>query len=210
MNDAPSLEQLYDNLEEAGVETFACPLSNFKALAQPEGFLGVNPRKVESVGEERTILIHEEGHFATGSFYAHDSPYTVREHQETIASRYGFKKYFPLSAILAAMDEGYLETWQLAEHFDLPESYILELLAYYTQAQGVDFEKARAERRRAIELAADPLTEHTRARLLACAVQPATLDFTEAEAQRYLTGIEMFLARMAQRQKQEQEQDLFP
>ena len=42
-------------------------------------YLCIDPKKVESIEHEREILIPEEGHFATNTFYQLDSPYTVRE-----------------------------------------------------------------------------------------------------------------------------------
>ena len=106
MNAAVDINMLYENLDDMGVEVFSCPLSRFEALSEPDGYLGINPAKVESTEHEREILIHEEGHFATNTFYQLDSPYTVREHQENIAVRYGFKKYYSVEKLLSLMQDG--------------------------------------------------------------------------------------------------------
>ena len=91
---------------------------------------------IESGAEEQAILLHEEGHFATGAFYTVQSPYTIRQKQENIANRYIYKRYFPPQRLQAAMAAGLREPWQLAEYFDLPEAMIREMLDYY-QAQGL-------------------------------------------------------------------------
>ena len=39
-----------------------------------------------------------------------------------------------------------IESWQLAEYFGMPQAYIEEMLAYYVESRGVDFERERARR----------------------------------------------------------------
>lgn len=169
MSAAVDINVLYENLEEMGVEVFDCPLSQFSAVAEPAGYLGLNPSQISSVEQEREILIHEEGHFATNTFYQLDSPYTVRQHQENLAARHGIKKYFSVEKLLSLMEQGYTESWQLAEQLGVRPAYIQEMLDYYTQAQGVNFSWELKKRRRAREtqeaLEADPLTEATRLEL---------------------------------------------
>lgn len=111
MSAAVDINVLYENLEEMGVEVFDCPLSQFSAVAEPAGYLGLNPSQISSVEQEREILIHEEGHFATNTFYQLDSPYTVRQHQENLAARHGIKKYFSVEKLLSLMEQGYTESW---------------------------------------------------------------------------------------------------
>ena len=70
------LETLYETLEAQGVDVFSCPLGSLKAVAEPSGYLGLNQQHLAGAAEERAVLIHEEGHFATGTFYQLDSPFT--------------------------------------------------------------------------------------------------------------------------------------
>lgn len=136
---ATAIERACVRLEEMGVEVMVCPFSRFAALVLPDGFLGVNPRQLGSGAEQHAMLLHEEGHFATGTFYQLDSPYTLRQRQENRADRYVFEKYFPPESLRRAMQAGYTEPWQLAEYFDLPQPYIEQLLRYYAEARGIDF-----------------------------------------------------------------------
>lgn len=161
MRAAVDIETLYEDLDELGVDVFSCPLSKFEAMAEPEGYLGVDYSKIQSEAQEREILIHEEGHFATNTFYTYDSPFTIRQHQENIAIRHGYKKYYSLEKLLAAMEEGYTEVWDLAEHFGVSQEYVREMLAYYTGACGVDFAKELAIRHRDRALAEDPIAPET-------------------------------------------------
>ena len=134
--DTAALRACYARLEAMGVDVFTCPMQNHKALCAPDGGLAVNPAASGSGAEEQAILLHEEGHFATGAFYTVQSPYTIRQKQENIANRYIYKRYFPPQRLQAAMAAGLREPWQLAEYFDLPEAMIREMLDYY-QAQGL-------------------------------------------------------------------------
>lgn len=139
MNHAVDLVTLYNNLEQTGVNVVSLPMETYDALSSPRGYLAINPMRVRTEAHEREILIHEEGHFSTGTFYEIDSPYTVREHQEAVACRYGFKKYFPLDTLLDLMEEGYTEPWDLADQLGVSEKFVRDMLVYYTQARGVDF-----------------------------------------------------------------------
>ena len=134
--DTAALRACYARLEAMGVDVFTCPMQNHKALCSPDGALALNPAAIESGAEEQAILLHEEGHFATGAFYTVQSPYTIRQKQENIANRYIYKRYFPPQRLQSAMAAGLREPWQLAEYFDLPEAMIREMLDYY-QAQGL-------------------------------------------------------------------------
>lgn len=133
------LDTLYENLDAAGVDVFSCPMRGSKALAAPCGSLAIDARRVSGEAEEREILIHEEGHFATGAFYTRCTPYVWRCHLEALARRYGYRKYFPLRQLLDLMEGGASEPWQLADALGVSEAYIRGLLDYYTEACGVDF-----------------------------------------------------------------------
>lgn len=151
MNRAPDLNLLYDTLEQAGVEVFSFSCAPYDAIASPDGYLAMDPAMIDSEAQEREILIHEEGHFATDTFYQLDSPYTLRQHQENVASRWGYKRYFPLDDLLDLMESGRTEVWQIAEAIGMPEDYVRGLLAYYQDAKGIDFDAELARRKAARE-----------------------------------------------------------
>ena len=62
MNATVPLDELYDNLDQQGIEVFHCSTKEVVAVAEPSGYLCIDPKKVESTEHEREILIHEEGH----------------------------------------------------------------------------------------------------------------------------------------------------
>jgi len=132
-------DALYQSLDDMGVEVFVCPLSRFKALASPDGYLGINPYVIDSRAEELEILMHEEAHFATNTFYQYDSAFTVRRHQEHVALRFAIEKHFPVSAIRRAIRQGNTELWELAEHFGVTDAYMADILQYYQDSKGITF-----------------------------------------------------------------------
>lgn len=194
MNATVPLDELYDNLDQQGIEVFHCSTKEVVAVAEPSGYLCIDPQKVESTEHEREILIHEEGHFATNTFYQLDSPYTVREHQENIAVHYGFKKYYSVEKLLSLMEEGYTEVWQLAEQLSVREEYVQEMLDYYTQACNVNFVQELAERKRAREIEDDPITPETLQKLQGIAFS-CDGPLTETSAQDILRFVEMVRGR---------------
>ena len=139
MNYAPDLAMLYGHLEQAGVEVFSYALAPYDAIASPRGYLAMDPGLILDDIQEREILIHEAGHFATDTFYQLDSPYTIRQHQENVAARWGYRKYFPPEILSALMRAGYTESWQLAEQLGVGEKYVCEMLEYYHEVCGIDF-----------------------------------------------------------------------
>lgn len=158
MNHAPDLTRLYNTLEQEGVDVFPFACAPYDALASPDGYLAMDPAMIVTDAQEREILIHEAGHFATNTFYQLDSPFALRQHQENVASRWGYHRYFPLEAILDLIQDGCTEVWQLADATGMPEDYVRDLLAYYQDAQGVSFEDEIAQRKAEQEAA-----EHTQA-----------------------------------------------
>ncbi len=139
MNHTVALTALYNDLEQEGVEVFPVALRRFAAVASPRGYLAMSPALIGTDAQEREILIHEAGHFATDTFYQLDSPFAVRRHQENLASRWGYRRYFPPEAIRELLRAGYTEVWQLAEALGVGEDYVRGLLAYYQDALGIDF-----------------------------------------------------------------------
>lgn len=192
------IDILYQNLEDIGVNVFSCPYPTMKCVVSPDGYMGVNSYNIETTAEERAVLIHEEGHFATDTFYEYDSPYTVRAHQENVASRYGFKKYFPPEKIQAAINDGNTEHWQLAEYFGVPVEYMDELISYYIDACGVQF---CYDETHCIDDCSEPASPETLEKLKGIETSLYLPNITEAQAQSILQMAELLRQRCAKRQK---------
>jgi len=46
----------------------------------------------------------------------------------------------PFEDIQPAIHAGYVEPWELAEHFDVTDEFIVSALAYYHNVCGLDFQ----------------------------------------------------------------------
>ena len=87
----------------------------------------------------RGVCCHELSHVATGALHRVGSPYEIAERSEYRANRYAAQNFLTESAFRQAFADGYTETWQLAEYFDLPQQDVEKALRYWVDARGVDF-----------------------------------------------------------------------
>lgn len=101
--------------------------------------VGLNFRRMRTVRQVRTAMMHESGHLHTGVLHKVDSPFQIVEQSEHRADADAFRRYLPVEEIRAAIRQGYAEPWQLAEYFDLDEAYIKKALHYWKECRGVDF-----------------------------------------------------------------------
>ncbi|MEE0801077.1 MAG: hypothetical protein U0L91_07340 [Gemmiger sp.] len=103
--------------------------------------VGLNMQRIRTTRLLRTAAMHENGHLRTGALHKVVSPYQIVAQAEHKADADSFRQYLPPEELQAAMRAGYTEPWQLAEYFDLEESYIRKALAYWTECRGVDFNR---------------------------------------------------------------------
>lgn len=95
--------------------------------------------KVQSTRQLKGICYHEMGHVATGALHKVSSPYETVERSEHRANRWAAEHYLTVEDFRSAFADGYIELWELAEYFDLPEDDIKNALHYWTECRGVDF-----------------------------------------------------------------------
>lgn len=149
--------EAYQELEELGVTVGSLELEEFVALSKPEGFLAIDYSKIEGEAHELEVLLHEIGHFAAGAFYQTSTPLVTRERQEYKATRFVFEKYYPPEVIAEVMASGCAEPWKLADALNLPERFVREMLLFYTEARGIDFNVlvADVKKREAVDESAE-------------------------------------------------------
>lgn len=95
--------------------------------------------KIRSARLLKGVCCHELGHAATGALHKVDSPFETVGRSEHRANRFVAEHYLTENDFREAFRDGYTETWQLAEYFDLPEEVIKSAYTYWTQNQGVVF-----------------------------------------------------------------------
>lgn len=133
-------DQAYQELEALGVKVGAVRFNSTVALSGPEGYLAIDYSRLDDGAHELEVLLHEIGHFQTGSFYQLDTPYADRKKQEAKATRYVFEKFYPAETVARLMAQGRQQPWAIAEALGLPEDFVVEMLAFYKEVKQVDFE----------------------------------------------------------------------
>lgn len=143
------LELLYEAAEESDIEINDYHFSHTKkgmcvSLDEYKSIALDKPR-IESSAEEVDVLAEELGHYETGSLYlletTHNSPIHRSNiiHCEGKTKRWKIKKLLPFDDLREAIQSGYQECYELAEHFNLMEDFIREAILYYTESLGLQF-----------------------------------------------------------------------
>lgn len=126
-----TLADLYKRAEKKGIE-----VDEFKLRAGPsevlsQGWIAIDPRKIESEIKKKEIVAHEIGHIETGSYYSIKSKFELRVKQERRAQKRAIKILIPYEDLRRALRSGICEVWELAEHFDETEDFIREAIELY-------------------------------------------------------------------------------
>ena len=125
------LEKRYMEAEGAGAEVFDLRLEKNYAVSAPDGVIALDTKRIGSERLEAVVLAHELGHVTTGAFYTDDAPCTQRGRSECRAERAAYRRLVPFDELIAALESGVTEPWELAERFDVTEDFVRKALGYY-------------------------------------------------------------------------------
>ncbi len=124
--------ELYEIAEKNGTEIICCDLPETASVsvrsASGRCYIGIDPFEIETTAEERVHIAHEIGHCETLAFYNAYSPLEVRGKQERKADRWAASKLVPVKELTYALMHGVKEIWDLAEHFDVTEEFMLKAI----------------------------------------------------------------------------------
>lgn len=95
--------------------------------------------KIKTTRLLRGVCSHEIGHVATGALHKVCSIYETVERSEYRAKRWVAENYLTEESFRDAFALGYIELWQLAEYFDMPEQDVKNALTFWSEQRGVDF-----------------------------------------------------------------------
>lgn len=109
--------------KEKNIQIDFFPMSKVKACSIPYS-IALNPNNIKNHQELKECLAHELGHQATGSFYKLNSKFETRARMEERSIRWAVQMLIPAEDLKKAFKKGYTEIWQLAEYFDVSESFI--------------------------------------------------------------------------------------
>lgn len=132
------LSAIYNEIETQGVTLFTQDIGFADAATiEADGKYGIflDLSCFESIPKYKAMLIHELGHCATGCTQKVSSPLDLIEKHEYKANKWAIGQYIPFEQLQEALKQGNTERWQLAEYFDLPESFIQKALDYYFLAR---------------------------------------------------------------------------
>ena len=101
--------------------------------------IALDPGKLTSLGDEKYKLAHELGHSLTGALYRRDTPLDERGRSEQRADRWAIEHLLPFPVLEAAVLDGRTSPAELAELFELPQSFVEKAVAYYTGPKGLRF-----------------------------------------------------------------------
>lgn len=127
--------ELYAFAENHDIDIDWLPLSASTSLSMPftDGSYGIaiDPWKVDTLELETVLLAHELGHCITGAFYNRWAARDVREKHECKAWRWAYKKLVPKDELEEMVAAGFTDTWDLAEHFNVPDDFLIKAIDYY-------------------------------------------------------------------------------
>lgn len=143
-----TLTQVYTALDAQGARVYPYPIEFTKAATIEIGdsyAVFFDAALVKTVPELKACLAHECGHCAMGATHRVASPWDLIERHENKANRWAFEQFLPYLSLQDAIAQGFIEAWQLAEYFDMPQSFIEEAVQYYTQICLLTLGKAKKE-----------------------------------------------------------------
>lgn len=138
------LNRLYSLAEKDGIPVIRLSLTTTHAMSlldKGRCYIGIDDKQCESIAEQKVVLSHELGHCETGSFYNQYSPFDIREKHELRADRWAIEKIVPRQYFSDAICSGMTEPWELAELFNVPQSFIEKAMSYYYMLDTIDAEK---------------------------------------------------------------------
>lgn len=134
MNDILELYREINN-NDIIFEIFAFNDTNSISIMNDDGdcYIGIDPTRIHNLAEEKAALAHELGHCMTGSFYNRYSKLNDIQQKEHRADVWAAKKIIPYEKLENAFQNGIVEVWELAEHFNVPEEFIHKTIRAYEE-----------------------------------------------------------------------------
>ena len=128
------LSDIYKAIDKQGAKLFIYPI-DFTPAATIEynGSYAVffDPSRCISIAAAKDCLAHECGHCATGSTHSLSSRWDIISKHEYKANRWAIENFLPYETLAQAIKTGLTEPWQLADYFDMPQTFIEAAIEHY-------------------------------------------------------------------------------
>lgn len=123
------LVDLYEIAEQNDIDVDYFPMRQAVSISTPDS-IALDVQKIETTKEEAVVLAHELGHCMTGSFYQIDTLQT-RERMEYRAFKWAVQTVIPLKELLHQLKSGMVESYELAEYFNVTDEFMIKVLEFY-------------------------------------------------------------------------------
>ncbi|MCL2636927.1 MAG: hypothetical protein FWD48_01015 [Oscillospiraceae bacterium] len=137
MND---IEVIINELDESGIDIDDFQFEDIRAVSicQEDGArsIGLDKRQFETSAELKSVLLHEQGHCETHTFYNASTSPLMRGKLERRADRYVTEnKITKYDIVKANKREGLTEIWEFAEHFGVTVEYMKRIMNIHFQME---------------------------------------------------------------------------
>ncbi|MEL7657649.1 MAG: ImmA/IrrE family metallo-endopeptidase [Bacillota bacterium] len=92
----------------------------------------IDTTRIETVSEEKMIMLHESGHFATGATHEVCSSFDLVSKHEYKADKWAVQRLVTADELDDAVAEGHTELWDLADYFSVTEDFMRKAVCWYT------------------------------------------------------------------------------
>lgn len=131
MCNCDSLLSLYKYADSKNIDVYYYPMRSVASFSLPDETIAMDTEKFETHADEAVHLAHELGHIETGSFYTISSKFALRAKCEARADAWAIKRLIPCDDLKKAVKSGLCDYWDLAEHFNVTESFVKKAVIYY-------------------------------------------------------------------------------
>lgn len=127
-----TLDELYEFAESRNIDIYSAALPLTKSVSIMDDdlncYIGIDYDRTENIANEKMYLAHEIGHCVKGAFYNRHSKLDLISKHEYSADKWACENLLPKCEMETAFRKGYVEVWQLAEYFCVPESLVKKAL----------------------------------------------------------------------------------
>ena len=89
--------------------------------------------RIMTTAEEKSALLHEGGHFSTGTTHQVSSPYDLVAKHEHKADKWAVCRALSADELDEAVAAGNTEVWQLADYFGITEDLMKKAVCWHTR-----------------------------------------------------------------------------
>ena len=129
-----TLLEIYDEIDANNIMVFDYKIGNRKSsITQADDWtaISINSHLLETETEEKSVLMHELGHYHTNAYYNFDCKFELKCRKEYRACRWMVMHYLPFEELMNAIEKGYSETHELANFFNVTEKFIVTAIDIY-------------------------------------------------------------------------------